>query len=85
VPRTGRQRRPLTTGGKILRGFSAAHYGTFGGWPVKTLWFLIGLVPLLLVATSLLMWCNRVLSPALRRWRRRESNRVPAGVAMERE
>jgi uncharacterized iron-regulated membrane protein len=85
MPRTGRQRRPLTTGGKILRGFSAAHYGTFGGWPVKTLWFLVGLVPLVLVATSLLMWWNRVLNPALRRWRRRELNRVPAAVALERE
>jgi uncharacterized iron-regulated membrane protein len=85
MPQTGRQRRPLTTGGKILRGFSEAHYGTFGGWPVKTLWFLVGLAPLLLVATSLLMWWNRVLNPALRRWRRRELNRVPTGAALERE
>jgi uncharacterized iron-regulated membrane protein len=68
--RTGRRRRPLTRGGKILQGFSAAHYGTFGGWPVKTLWFLLGLAPLVLVATSLLMWWNRVLHPAWRRWRR---------------
>lgn len=83
-PRTGRGRRPLTRGGKILRGFSDAHYGTFGGWPVKTLWFLLGLVPIGLVATSLLMWWNRVLHPAIRRWRR-ESNVVPAGVALERE
>jgi uncharacterized iron-regulated membrane protein len=82
--RMGRQRRPLTTGGKILRGFSAAHYGVFGGWPVKTLWFLVGLVPVLLVATSLLMWWNRVLNPAWRRWRR-ASNRVPAGIALERK
>jgi len=77
-PRTGRRRRPLTKGARILQGFSAAHYGTFGGWPVKTLWFLVGLVPLLLVATSLLMWWNRVINPALLRWRR-GSDRVPDG------
>jgi uncharacterized iron-regulated membrane protein len=82
-PRTGRQRRPLTTGGKILRGFSLAHYGNFWGWPVKALWFLLGLVPVVLVATSLLMWWNRVLNPALLR-SRRELARTPR-VGLERE
>ena len=69
-PRPARRRRPLTRGAKILQGFSSAHYGNFAGWPVKTLWFLLGLVPLVLVATSLLMWWNRVLNPAWRRWQR---------------
>ena len=85
-PLTRRPRRPLTLGGKILRGFSWAHYGNFAGWPVKLLWTLLGLAPAVLFGTALLMWWNRVLSPALRRFRReREMERVPAGMGMERE
>jgi len=64
-----RRRRPLTLGGKILRGFSFAHYGNFAGWPVKALWVLLGLAPVVLYGSALVMWWNRVLSPALRRWR----------------
>ena len=67
VPGQRRPLRPLTLGAKILRGFSNAHYGTFGGWPVKALWPLLGLTPVVLVASSLVMWWNRVL----RRWLRR--------------
>jgi uncharacterized iron-regulated membrane protein len=64
-----RRRRPLTLGGKILRGFSQAHYGNFAGWKVKAVWVLLGLSPVLLYISALLMWWNRVLSPALRRLR----------------
>jgi uncharacterized iron-regulated membrane protein len=64
------RRRPLTLGGKILRGFSAAHYGTFGGWGVKALWVVLGLAPVVLFPTALLMWYCRVIAPAMRRWRR---------------
>jgi uncharacterized iron-regulated membrane protein len=85
APGRGRQRRPLTTGGKILRGFSYAHYGNFAGWPVKALWVLLGLLPAVLFVTSLLMWWNRVLSPALRRSRRQAPDPVRAGVLMEHE
>lgn len=63
-------RPPLTTGQKILRGFSYAHYGNFGGWPVKALWVILGLAPPALFVTGLLMWWNRVLAPAARRWLR---------------
>ena len=70
-PRPFPRRRPLTPGAKILRGFSFAHYGNFGGWGVKTLWVILGLVPAILFSTALLMWCSRVLAPALRRLRRR--------------
>ena len=68
--RTRRTPRPLTTGGKILRGFSAAHEGTFGGLGVgglgvKALWFVLGLAPTVLVLTAVLMWWNRVLHPWL--------------------
>lgn len=65
-----RLRRPLTTGGKILRGFSSAHYGNFGGWPVKALYVILGFAPVLLFGTALIMWWNRVLAPIARRWNR---------------
>jgi len=68
-PLTRRPRRPLTLGGKILRGFSSAHYGNFGGWPVKVLYVLLGFVPVVLFGTALLMWWNSVLSPIARRLR----------------
>ncbi len=64
-----RRRRPLTLGGKIVRGFSLAHYGNFSGWPVKALWVLLGLVPLVLWGSALVMWWNRVVWPAVRRIR----------------
>jgi len=64
------RRRVLTLGGKILRGFSYAHYGNFGGWPVKTIWVILGLAPVVLFPTALLMWYSRVLAPAMRRLRR---------------
>lgn len=68
-PLTRLPRRPVTLGGRILRGFSYAHYGNFGGWPVKVLWVLLGFVPVVLFGTALLMWWNRVLSPLARRLR----------------
>jgi len=65
-----RRRRPLTFGGKILRDFSSLHYGNFLGWPLKTLWVLLGLTPVVLLGSALVMWWNRVLWPALKRFRR---------------
>jgi uncharacterized iron-regulated membrane protein len=66
APRSIQRRRPLTSGAKILRGFSFAHYGNFGGWGVKTLWVILGFAPAVLFSTALLMWYNRVVAPALR-------------------
>jgi uncharacterized iron-regulated membrane protein len=72
APSFGRRpRRPQTTGQKILRSFSLAHYGNFAGWPVKALWVLLGLVPPFLFVTGALMWWNRVLRPFALRLRRR--------------
>lgn len=65
-----RRRRPLTLGGKILRDFSSLHYGNFGGWPLKALWVLLGFTPVVLVGSALVMWWNRVLWPAMKRFRR---------------
>jgi uncharacterized iron-regulated membrane protein len=79
-----RRRRPLTKGGRILQWFSFLHYGNFAGWTVKWIWFLLGLTPAILFGTAVVMWWNRVLSPALRRWRRGWSE-APASVAPELE
>jgi uncharacterized iron-regulated membrane protein len=79
IPRR-RGRRPRTRGQKILLGFSAAHYGNFGGWPLKVLWVILGLAPAVLFVTGILMWWNRVLSPAARRFLRR-TDRAPAELA----
>jgi len=68
-----RRRRPRTKGEKILMGFSAAHYGNFAGWPMKVLWVLLGFAPAVLFVTGMIMWWNRVLSPAARRLRRDSS------------
>jgi uncharacterized iron-regulated membrane protein len=71
-----RRRRPLTLGGKILRSFSLAHYGNFAGWQVKALWVALGLTPVVLYFSALLMWWNRVLRPALRRTKSRTKSRM---------
>jgi uncharacterized iron-regulated membrane protein len=73
------RRAPLPLGARILRGFSFAHYGNFGGWEVKTLWVILGLVPAILFSTALLMWCNRVLTPALRRMLKSRATGHPSG------
>jgi uncharacterized iron-regulated membrane protein len=78
IPRGPRRRRPLTPGAKILQGFSLAHEGTFGGWVVKTIWFVFGLAPVVLMVTSLIMWWNRVLRPALTRPRAEIAEREAA-------
>jgi uncharacterized iron-regulated membrane protein len=69
APQPRPRRRPLTLGGRILRGFSIAHYGLFGGWEIKALWVILGLAPAVLFCTALLMWWTRVLAPAIRRFR----------------
>jgi uncharacterized iron-regulated membrane protein len=71
APRPFPRRRPLTLGAKILRGFSFAHYGNFGGWGVKMLWVILGLAPAVLFSTALVMWWSRVVAPAMRRPRNR--------------
>jgi uncharacterized iron-regulated membrane protein len=50
----------------------------------KTVWFLLGLFPLVLVSTALLMWWNRVFHPAWLR-RRRQASASWAGVRLQRE
>ena len=78
-----RRRRPLTLGGKILRSFSNAHYGNFGGWPVKLLWVVLGFAPVVLFGSALVMWWNRVLNPWRKKIYRPASGAKPAPAQVE--
>jgi uncharacterized iron-regulated membrane protein len=54
----------LTRSGDVmLQWLSRLHFGRFGGWPIKALWTVLGLIPLILFITGAVMWWNRVLRP----------------------
>ncbi len=61
IPRRSRAPIQRSFGDWVLRWFSYLHFGNFGGMPIKILWCIIGLAPVVLFATGLLMWWNRVL------------------------
>ena len=64
--------RDLPLGVRMERDITGLHYGTFGGQVTRVLWLIVGLVPLILFVSGLLMWWNRSLSKAwARRWGRR--------------
>lgn len=54
-------------GDEILRWVTRLHFGRFAGWPIKTLWVVIGFAPVLLFITGTVMWWNRVITPFLSR------------------
>ncbi|MFM2125447.1 MAG: hypothetical protein RL328_1898 [Acidobacteriota bacterium] len=60
-------RRPA--GDAILSWFSALHFGVFGGWLVRVLWFVLGLSLPVLSISGCLLWWRRVVLPARRRAR----------------
>jgi uncharacterized iron-regulated membrane protein len=57
---------------RILIWLTRLHFGNFGtwDWPLKIVWVIIGLAPVLLFVTGVLMWWNRVLRPSARQARR---------------
>ncbi len=65
-PRRPRIQRRRSPGDKALGVLYGAHFGNFGGWPVKALWVVLGLSPSLLFVTGVIMWWNRVLSRSAR-------------------
>ncbi len=67
TPSTRTFRPKLTPGDTVIRWISYLHFGNFGGWESKAVWVVIGLAPAFLFVTGVLMWWNRVLSPAARR------------------
>lgn len=70
IPRPRRRFRPrYSAGDKIVRWFTYLHFGNFAGWKTKALWAVLGLAPVFLFFTGVLMWWNRVLSKEARRLR----------------
>jgi uncharacterized iron-regulated membrane protein len=63
----GEAQGPQPLGDRIVRYFTAVHFGNFAGKTVKAIWVFFGLMPAILFITGSLMWWNRVLSPAFRR------------------
>ncbi len=57
--------RPL--GNDILGWISVLHFGRFGGFAIRILWFLMGMTVPLLAGTGCCMWWRRVIEPQLRR------------------
>jgi uncharacterized iron-regulated membrane protein len=63
-PPRRRGRRPpphYSTGDRIVRWFTYLHFGNFAGPKTKTLWVILGLAPVGLFVTGVLMWWNRVV------------------------
>ncbi|HEX5046152.1 MAG TPA: PepSY-associated TM helix domain-containing protein [Gammaproteobacteria bacterium] len=56
-----------SAGDWVMAWVGTLHTGSFGGWPVKIPWFVLGLAPPLLVVTGVLMWWNRVVRKKLAR------------------
>jgi uncharacterized iron-regulated membrane protein len=55
-------------GARIQRDIFGLHFGTFWGHPTRVLWVVMGLLPIPLFVTGVLMWWNRSLSKI---WARR--------------
>lgn len=55
-----------TFGDRFLVWLGRLHVGSFGGWPVKLVWFTAGLVFPLLAVSGTVMWWNRFVRPRLR-------------------
>ncbi|HLQ76584.1 MAG TPA: PepSY-associated TM helix domain-containing protein [Terriglobia bacterium] len=56
----------LRSGDRFLRFVSRLHFGTFAGRsmatpPIKIIWCVVGLAPVVLFITGVIMWWNRVL------------------------
>ncbi len=50
-----------TVGDTIVRSMSTLHAGSFGGAPVRVVWFVFGLMPVLLFASGIVVWWNRTI------------------------
>ncbi|MGI2908683.1 PepSY-associated TM helix domain-containing protein [Tolypothrix sp. VBCCA 56010] len=63
-----RDSRSLRLGDTVLDSFVPMHYGTFGGLPTRILYVFVGLTPLILFVTGLIMW--------LYRWRKNKKSKA---------
>jgi len=71
----------LRVGDEVLAWLARLHFGRFPSLPLKIVWTIFGLVPVVLLVTGSLMWWNRVLAPWYRRrlaeQRHIQEHRVP--------
>jgi len=60
--------RAMPLGARLVKSMEPVHYGKFGGAPVKCLWVVLGLMPLMFSMSGAIMWWNRTggLRPARR-------------------
>ena len=56
---TWRRGVPNSWGEALVATAVPLHFGSFGGFPVKVLWSILGLMPTLLAATGVFMWWRR--------------------------
>lgn len=54
----------LRRGDRFLRGVSRTHFGNFDGTTIRVLWCVLGIAPVILFVTGVIMWWNRVVRPA---------------------
>jgi uncharacterized iron-regulated membrane protein len=52
---------PRTIGDTLVRAIAPAHVGSFGGLPIRIIWFMFGLMPAVLFVTGFLVWWYRTL------------------------
>jgi uncharacterized iron-regulated membrane protein len=50
---------PPTIGDTIVRSIAPLHVGSFGGLPIRMIWFVFGLMPAALFGTGVVVWWNR--------------------------
>ena len=50
---------PATFGDTLVRWIAPAHVGSFGGLPVRIIWFVAGLMPAVLFGTGVVVWWSR--------------------------
>jgi uncharacterized iron-regulated membrane protein len=48
-----------TIGDVLVGSIAALHVGGFGGTPIRAIWFVFGLMPVVLFSTGLIIWWNR--------------------------
>lgn len=52
---------PRTIGDTLVRAIAPAHVGSFGGLPIRIIWFVFGLMPAVLFVTGFVVWWARTI------------------------
>lgn len=67
-----RNSRSLFLGDEVVDAFNTLHFGTFGGLSTRILYFFVGLAPLILFITGLVMWWYQPKNQLSQKWRKLE-------------